>query len=627
MNGTFAAAGRLLTAGLLTLLLAACGGDESAAEPSATAVPSLAEIVSGDTAWLDGSDSRGERLRYAWTQSAGPEVALDGADTAIAHFTAPPVEAGTVLRFSLQVTDAAGLTASAELQLSVVPPMPMPLPTLADVCALLGSAASPLCSAVDGVSGSLAGVCSRFAPAGFCSLFGGNLHALVAGCDAAAPEQAAALCKLVDQVLLGAASVCRQLTAPTSVCALMSGLRIGEEEIASFEAGPLARALQLQRELGVSLPLRDAEFLSTHNSFNATTNNFPITASGADSNQKYSIPDQLRIGVRGIELDIHWWFSLEGSPASQGRAPVLCHGNVNHLGCTTERSLRAGLIELRDWLLAHPGEVIVIDLEDNMNEAIDDRLLAHQTAGAVLDEVVGELLYKPATLGRRCEDGFPVELSTAEIRAAGKQIIIYSSCGVGETWPQQVWERKLHSQNSISGLGDAGIRFPDQCVFAADQYRDHWTRIYEDATLVGLLTGAARQINADEVREMMRCGVNMPSLDQIAPGDPRVAAFVWSWLPGEPADGGGDCARHRVDGRFDAVACGTALPSACVNAADAGDWRIAAAGSACAAGYRFDVPRNSPQNEALKAAKRAAGIGNLRLNYRRDAAGVWRTVN
>ncbi|MFX7310347.1 hypothetical protein ABTI89_18955, partial [Acinetobacter baumannii] len=76
------------------------------------------------------------------------------------------------------------------------------------------------------------------------------------------------------------------------------------------------------------------------------------------------------------------------------------------------------------------------------------------------------LLFRPADLGRGCEDGFPVELSTADIRASGRQVVIYSGCGEGEVWPQQVWLRKRHTQSSISGLGDAAIRYPDQCVFS-----------------------------------------------------------------------------------------------------------------------------------------------------------------
>lgn len=510
-------------------------------------------------------------------------------------------------------------------------PAPTPdfasMPSLALAC-LANVPADALCSAIASASDALAGGCSAFGSPAFCSAFGGNLHALIDGCRDAAGAQGELVCKLAEQFVFGLASACQAAGAPQDVCALARGELIADSAMQRFESSWAGQALALQRALGAPLALRDAEYLSTHNSFNATTNNLPPTLSGSDANQKYSIPDQLRLGVRGLELDVHWWFSAEGSAQSQGRAPVLCHGNVAHFGCTTERSLRAGLIEIRDWLGEHPGEVIVIDLEDHLGEPIDDALLAHQTAAGVLESVLGPMLLKPADLGRSCADGFPVEISTDAIRAAGKQVAIYTGCGAGSAWPELVWQRQRHTQSSISGLGDAAIAFPDQCVFTPQQYAENWTRFFEDHTLLGTATGAARKITAPEVVEMLRCGVNMPSLDMVGPNDPRLPAFVWSWAPGEPDENASKrCARHRADGRFEAAACSAILPFACL-ALD-GTWRIglpagSATTSACPAGSQFAVPRSSEQNERLKAAKLAAGVGEVWLRYAADDDGAWR---
>ncbi len=58
---------------------------------------------------LDGTLSRdpdpSTPLTFSWTQIAGPEVALTGADTPRPSFTVPDVPAGTELRFQLVVTD------------------------------------------------------------------------------------------------------------------------------------------------------------------------------------------------------------------------------------------------------------------------------------------------------------------------------------------------------------------------------------------------------------------------------------------------------------------------------------------------------------------------------------------
>ncbi|ROH86533.1 hypothetical protein ED208_15995 [Stagnimonas aquatica] len=71
-----------------------------------------------------GEDSDGRIASYQWTQTAGPSVALAGASSATASFTAPQVDAETLLRFRLTVTDDDGASGSDELNVTVrdVPP-------------------------------------------------------------------------------------------------------------------------------------------------------------------------------------------------------------------------------------------------------------------------------------------------------------------------------------------------------------------------------------------------------------------------------------------------------------------------------------------------------------------------
>ncbi len=60
-----------------------------------------------------GADSDGTIVSYAWTQTAGPVVVLNGASTPTASFTAPATGVGTMLTFKLTVTDNAGATGAA----------------------------------------------------------------------------------------------------------------------------------------------------------------------------------------------------------------------------------------------------------------------------------------------------------------------------------------------------------------------------------------------------------------------------------------------------------------------------------------------------------------------------------
>jgi len=130
-------------------------------------------------------------------------------------------------------------------------------------------------------------------------------------------------------VLYALASVCRELPgAPPELCALFSGDLIAPSEVVNYEKSWTAQALALQRALGDPVPFNNAEFPATHNSFNATAETVPPTCPGSDPNQKYSIPDQLRMGIRAIEIDVHWMPGIDGTLATGLREPMVCHGNV-----------------------------------------------------------------------------------------------------------------------------------------------------------------------------------------------------------------------------------------------------------------------------------------------------------
>ncbi len=95
---------------------AACA---TVAAPRADAGPPQT-VASGVTVTLDGSNSTGSGLRYAWVQTAGPTVTLATPNAVTTTFVAPNVgSAGAALTFKLTVTDSASQTSSATTTVNV----------------------------------------------------------------------------------------------------------------------------------------------------------------------------------------------------------------------------------------------------------------------------------------------------------------------------------------------------------------------------------------------------------------------------------------------------------------------------------------------------------------------------
>ena len=424
-------------------------------------------------------------------------------------------------------------------------------------------------------------------------------------------------CRGVNQALHGPCRGGEQAVSYASAVAGLSNVDVGP-----FEGSWTDRALALQYQLAGDVGLRYAPWVGTHNSFNSVAEMGP-TLSNLDANQQLTLVDQLRIGVRSLELDVHWFPSLAAGGA---RAPVVCHArgaDQAHAGCSIEKTLDATLRPLAEWLDTHPGQVLLLHLEDDLENAA-----GHAAGAATLEQRLGDVIYHPPSGGAAC-DKLPLELTRDQVLAAGKQVIVVSGCGVGAAWPAVAfdWSSPVHVESRPRGFRDFPDCGPD---FDRATYESRIVRYFEDSTA---LTAGASTIGAQTVDDgitpataaaMARCGVDLTGLDQLLPGDGRLDALVWSWERDEPAPGGGDCSVQGSGGRWHARDCGELHPVAC-RAAD-GDWSVAGpavqaadAQAACAAGgTEHAVPRTGFENELLELA---AGGGEVWLGQRRDGDG------
>ena len=194
----------------------------------------------------------------------------------------------------------------------------------------------------------------------------------------------AAPCVGLDKLAEAAAAECRRIGVPEEQCALPLGHRVSSKIAARYRHTWLHSAAAFQYRLADALPLRQATWLGTHNSFNSV-NDSP-TISHTDSNQQLSLSQQLDVDMRALELDVHYL-------PTRG-AVVVCHGrgpDEAHFGCTTEPRLSELLPEIGGWLKEHPSQVLLLYLEDELGDPA-----GYTETVSVLDSVLGSAIYRPS---------------------------------------------------------------------------------------------------------------------------------------------------------------------------------------------------------------------------------------
>jgi hypothetical protein len=464
-------------------------------------------------------------------------------------------------------------------------------------------------------AGAVAVLWIAIAPAGNAAPAAASPPSPTAPCDAVSPIAipCVALGKGTDAV----GAECRRVGVPDALCVLPLAHNVTQAARDAYLQSWVHRTAQFQYALGNPLPLRDAQWLGTHNSFNSLSDS--LTLSHADSNQQLSLTQQLDIDVRALELDLHY---IPRLALLGGRAVTVCHGqgpDVGDLGCTLEPLFANTLPTIASWLNApgHAGDVVLLYLEDEMKNPA-----AYASTIATLDRVLrrpdgSSLIYHPDPAQRATNGCVPLPLGVSrdDVRATGARVVVVGSCAPG--WSADVFDWNAGHVESGSASGYQPYPTCD-ATYGAGVYASQLVRYFEDTTLVSALLNPTRPpvdpeaLTPQKVQSMTNCGVNLFGLDQLLPEDGRIQASLWSWAPDEPRPGAGGCTLQGADGRWVAAPCTNAHPAACL-AVDT--WTVtpspvtfAEAPAACAAiGSTFALPRAGDQNARLHAVAGAAG--------------------
>ena len=405
------------------------------------------------------------------------------------------------------------------------------------------------------------------------------------------------------------------MVAAFSLIALLGGITAAAD---AADRDWTQRALKLQFALADDVGLRNAPWVSTHNSYNSQAEMGP-TLSDQDPNQQITIVDQLDEGVRHLEIDTHL-FASPSDPRVGARGPVVCHATGPAAGCSAEKPLVVVLGEIRGWLDRHPDQAILLYLESHLDS--ED---GYAAGAASVEEALGPLIYRPPSAGKRC-DPMPLDLTREQLRAARKQVVAIGPCGVGQRWPAFVFDESLRKTGSDnSELRDFPGCGPD---FTRAQYDALPIRYYEDSTQLTRTTnqGATDPVSAPIATRMTRCGVDLIGFDHIVRGDPRLEALVWSWAPSEPR-ASGDCSIQRADGRWEARECSERHQVSCRDSS--GGWFVSNQRVAAASGARLcrlpsrttAVPRTGYEGQLLRLAAERRNAPTVWLGQRRAGEG------
>jgi len=420
--------------------------------------------------------------------------------------------------------------------------------------------------------------------------------------------------------------------------------------VQAFKKTWVAKALKLQREMDVKLPLNQSTFLGTHNSENAISYQIPFIRY-IDPNQILSIYDQLEMGMRSIEFDVHWYLG-----AHFRKDILLSHALSNHLGCSTQdRPVTEGLAELRDWLQQNPHEVVILYFDRGV--ALDGH---EPRLASYLQDYLGEYIYKPTRVRERHGDAprcvsLPGTLSKADVLNAGKQLIIVTKdCDDNKAHYEELDRYKLnwndyifagigHVKNHLftildSTIGDDFTPYPDcsaSTVFHDDPEHTVPWRIFEDRTMLSGIISPNRKVLAADIKTMVDCGINWQTMDMLSVDDDRLAAAVWSWAPNFPVENQGQqCAMYKAGEGIENMACTTSLAAfACKNiasqfkaVASSGKWQDGEAICQAQAGtdWHFAMPLNGKQMLLFKQDAQVKQLQQVWLNYFEDESMSWR---
>lgn len=265
------------------------------------------------------------------------------------------------------------------------------------------------------------------------------------------------------------------------------------------------KILEFQRILSLDLPFNEVFSWGTHNSYNNSADGYLY------SNQDFSITDQLKLGARSLELDVHWF----------NKMLRLCHASSSHKGCSPfDRPFYRAIEEINIWLNNNPRAIVMITIEGNFEDKINN-------IKEILFRIFSAKIYQPS-------ESNGIWPSSRDLNADKKQVILsfnyrnetdwFFSTKYYPEYPQNL-AKLFNNKNCEYSYYGKKTKIDHYKIFSNQQfisfYEDHLTHLgYKGPEEVGLFS-------LEKISHLANCGVNMVRFDPLTPK--KLNRLLWAF--------------------------------------------------------------------------------------------------
>ncbi|EEY63994.1 uncharacterized protein PITG_02506 [Phytophthora infestans T30-4] len=389
------------------------------------------------------------------------------------------------------------------------------------------------------------------------------------------------------------------------------------------------------------------------------------------NDQLFSLTDQLHMGVRFIELDVHWFdgdlhiahcggfksklldgmievfneiAKLLGTGIEWDSETIGCKPSLSSIPSKEQRPLKEALKELATWLHApeHKDEFLMVFFDDETN------LMKWKKVGKLLDYLKD--YFPEEEILRPIELAYDTKWPTIEeLLRVGKRVVFMSGVDYFSDGEELLfvkdtvcnWQEpplplapfpacRFNESKTNIGISDENFT-----IFRPETSEIEYGFLNAD----GQLGINKNLLNEESLPGVAQCGVNLPSPDNITPK--RMEATIWAVSKGQELNPKQCVALMRESKTWQSVECDTAnLVPACVDVKNPRQWQLgsasvveADAAIACAslasASMTYSVPASGYENGLLHdqlVQNAASSIGGVWLNAKAVVSEVYSTT-